>query len=117
MLRLSLGLFCLLGSLSPAWATLDARRESSAARHAPVPVPDTLVRGSSGAATDKAPDLQLPKPATADSEDFEINDATEVLLDGKPCKYEAIPSSAVITNIDVASDRKTVLKIHFRSGK
>jgi hypothetical protein len=43
-----------------------------------------------------------------------VTDRTEILLDGKPCKYEAIPATASIVRMEVAADKKTVLKIHFR---
>jgi hypothetical protein len=42
---------------------------------------------------------------------------TEVLLDGRPCKYEQIPEDAAIIFAEVDQDRKTLLKIHFRSAK
>jgi hypothetical protein len=42
---------------------------------------------------------------------------TEILLDGQSCKYAEIPSQAGIVRMEVAADKKTVLKIHFRSRK
>jgi len=49
--------------------------------------------------------------------EFLMTDGTEVLLNGKPCKYEKVPAHASIVRMEVAEDKKTVLKIHFRTGK
>jgi hypothetical protein len=46
-----------------------------------------------------------------------ITEETEVLLDGRPCRYQQVPSNATITFVEVGSDRQTVLRIHFRSPK
>jgi hypothetical protein len=51
------------------------------------------------------------------SPEFLLTDRTEVRLNGKPCKYEAIPHHATIVLMEVAMDNKTILKIHFRTGK
>lgn len=51
------------------------------------------------------------------SSDFQMLDNTDILLDGKPCKYVQVPASATIHTLEVAADRKTILKIHFRSQK
>jgi hypothetical protein len=40
-----------------------------------------------------------------------------VVLDGRSCRYEEVPANAVVTFAEVASDRTTVLAIHFRSQK
>ena len=47
--------------------------------------------------------------------EFVVTHRTEVLLNGKPFKYEEIPSHASIVWMEVAEDKKTVLKIHFRT--
>jgi hypothetical protein len=49
--------------------------------------------------------------------EYAVTERTEILLDGKPCRYEDVPEQARITKMEVAPDRKTVLRIHFRSGK
>jgi hypothetical protein len=49
--------------------------------------------------------------------EFVVTERTEILLNGKPCRYEEIPGHASIVRMEVAADRKTVLKIHFRIGK
>jgi hypothetical protein len=48
---------------------------------------------------------------------YVLNERTEVLLDGKPCKYENVPANASILRMETAADQKTVLKIYFRSRK
>jgi hypothetical protein len=48
---------------------------------------------------------------------FALTDQTEVLLNGRPCRYEAIPAQARITLLELAGDKKTVLRIHFRTEK
>jgi hypothetical protein len=49
--------------------------------------------------------------------EFVLTDQTEVLLNGKPCRYEKVPGDASIVQMELAADNKTVLKIHFRSRK
>jgi hypothetical protein len=49
--------------------------------------------------------------------EFVVTDRTEVLLNGEPCRYEEIPGHASIVRMDVAADRKTVLRVHFRVQK
>jgi hypothetical protein len=46
-----------------------------------------------------------------------ITAETDIRLDGRTCRYEEIPAAAVITAADVAGDRRTLLRIHFRSPK
>jgi hypothetical protein len=49
--------------------------------------------------------------------EFQLTPQTEVLLDGKPCPFSAVPADARIVSLEVAADKKTVLKVHFRSGR
>lgn len=49
--------------------------------------------------------------------DLEVNEQTEVLLDGKRCWLQDVPASAEIVELDVAEDGRTVRRIHFRSRK
>jgi hypothetical protein len=71
----------------------------------------------------RAVDPPLPARTLGQSErrnslsDFVVTDQTEVLLDGKPCRYEAVAGDVVIVRITVAADKKTVLSIHFRTRK
>ena len=60
--------------------------------------------------------LQHPVAAQTESE-FVVTERTEILLNGKPCKYEEVPGHASIVKMEVAADKKTVRKIHFRIRK
>ena len=52
----------------------------------------------------------------ADAE-FALTPQTEVLLDGRPCAYKSVPRGAAVTRIEVAEDRRTILRIEFKSPK
>jgi hypothetical protein len=63
-----------------------------------------------------------PAPKAEPAEEQEggglvISDDTEVKLDGKGCKYEEIPESAEVILLEVGKDKKSVLKLHFRTKK
>ena len=49
--------------------------------------------------------------------EYLVTERTEILLNGKACKYAEVPAHASITRMEVAADKKTVLKIHFRTRK
>jgi len=49
--------------------------------------------------------------------EYLVTERTEILLNGKACKYADVPAHASITRMEVAADKKTVLKIHFRTRK
>jgi hypothetical protein len=63
----------------------------------------------------------LPRLATARQpaagSEYAVTEQTEVLLNCKPCRYEAIPGNATIERMEVAPDGKTVLRVYFRTGK
>jgi hypothetical protein len=46
---------------------------------------------------------------------FIVNDKTEVRLDGQVRKFEDVPATASVINLEVAPDKKTILKIYFES--
>jgi hypothetical protein len=46
-----------------------------------------------------------------------ITEKTEVKVDGKSCQYEQVPDGADIVLLEVAADKKMILRIHFRSKK
>jgi hypothetical protein len=60
-----------------------------------------------------------PKAEAAPDQDggLVISDDTEVKLDGKVCKYEDIPESAEVVLLELGKDKKSVLKLHFRTKK
>jgi hypothetical protein len=49
--------------------------------------------------------------------EFAVTTQTEVYLDGQPCSYRDVPARAGILRMEVAPDRKTVLKVFFRSPR
>jgi hypothetical protein len=53
----------------------------------------------------------------AASDELVITEATEVRVDGRACKYEDVPKGAEIVLLQVASNKKAILKIHFRTKK
>ncbi len=55
-----------------------------------------------------------PKQESADKQ-FVITDATEILLDGVPCHLADVPATAVVVELAVAPDGRTLLRIGFRS--
>src|SRR5437016_7075696 len=57
------------------------------------------------------------KAPREEKQSFIITDDTEVRVDGRPCKYENLPQGAEVILVDVAKDKKTIRKIHFRSKK
>ena len=57
-----------------------------------------------------------PEPKQA-KQDFVITDQTEVKLDGHVCKFQDVPGTATVVSLDVAPDKKTILKIQFASKK
>ena len=58
-----------------------------------------------------------PAPAADSAPDLELNADTQVYLDGKRCEYKDVPATATVSRVDVAKDRKTVLRIEFTSKK
>jgi hypothetical protein len=55
--------------------------------------------------------------ATEQGVDFVMTADSEVWLDGRPCEYKKVPATAEIVRVEVAPDRKTILRIEFRSAK
>ncbi len=53
----------------------------------------------------------------AATSEYVITEKTEILLDGKPARYEAVPGTATVERMEVAPDGKTVLRVYFRAGK
>jgi hypothetical protein len=91
--------------VSVSGATLTPRKESQ-----------TLRAESSRAARPSAKALEVAAGRGGRSE-YVLTDRTEVLLNGKACKYADVPSNARIIRMELAADQQTVLCIHFRTGK
>ena len=113
MTRLTMGFAAFLFCLSPAMANVSPRNDR------PSVGKDSLPR----TAKDAPPDNDKPvasAPAAEEKQEqqhFVVNDKTEVQLDGQACKFEDVPSTASIVNLEVAADKKTILKIFFQSKK
>jgi hypothetical protein len=99
MLRLTMALVLTLSFLPPALASLTPRAERSQLGRQP----------PSGLLKEKAP------PEKDDG--LVITEKTEVKVDGKSCQYEQVPDGADIVLLEVAADKKMILRIHFRSKK
>jgi hypothetical protein len=104
MIRLALALAVWIGFVTAAPATVTARKDGPLfGKEAP------HLQG----ATVPASALRVIE-ARAEASDYVVTEETEVLLDGKPCRYKDVPDNATISRMELAADNKTVLKIHFR---
>jgi hypothetical protein len=107
MIRLALALAVWVGFVTAAPAVLAPRK-------------DGLLFGKEAPHSQaaKAPKSALAVVATrAQSSDYVVTEETEVLLNGKPCRYNEVPNSATILRMELGPDNRTVLKLHFRAGK
>jgi hypothetical protein len=107
MFRLTLALAVWIGLVSAAPAGLASRQDGP---RSPNIAPRLLASRPWAQARQQAP---APGAAT----EYTVTEKTEVLLDGKACRYEAVPANAVIERMEVAPDGKTVLRVYFRTGK
>jgi hypothetical protein len=107
MNRLILVLAAWISLVSVASASLTPRKERSPLSEdvRPVLSARTLLAA-----------LEQPVARETESE-FVVTEQTEILLNGEPCKYADVPSHASIIKMEVAADKKTVRKIHFRTRK
>jgi hypothetical protein len=54
-----------------------------------------------------------PEPV---NEEFRLTMTTEVLLNGRPCRYKDVPDGATIILLETATNEsKEILKIHFQT--
>ena len=107
MIRLTLTLAAWVGLVPVALASLTPRQQSSASDRAVFP---TLAAKSRR-------EILTPIPVQEQRDDYTLTERTEVLLDGRPCRFEDVPARATIIGMEVGPDRKTVLKVRFRSRK
>jgi len=107
MIRLTLALVTWISLISVASASLTPRKESAA-----------LGNQMARAWSSKPLAEVLEQTATRGTRpEYVLTNETEVWLNGKPCRYEAVPADASIVRMEVAADKKTVLKIYFRTRK
>jgi hypothetical protein len=105
--RLTIALVSWISLVSVVSASLTPRKES--------PMGDKgVVQARASKLLARAPE-QTAGGGT--KSEFVLTDRTEVLLNGKPCKYAEVPAHASIEHMEVAADKKTVLKIHFHTRK
>jgi hypothetical protein len=106
MIRIVVTVVAFLSLMPAASATLATRREP------------TIARKDSVAAYQKAlPRSEHWVSGRKQEGEFVITDETAVFLDGRACRYKDVPDKAHIASLEVAPDRKTVLKVHFRTAK
>jgi hypothetical protein len=107
MTRLTLALAAWISLVSVASATVAPRKE-----------PSPFGNGIRQIYTPRLATDSLEQAAgRVAGAEFVVTNQTEVLLNGKPCRYEEVPGHASILRMEVAADKKTVLKVHFRTGK
>jgi hypothetical protein len=106
MTRLTLALAVWIGFVSVGWASLAPRKESEWTREV------SLLRNARHTAK-----VLDPTAAREARPQFNVTKQTEVLLNGKPCRYQDVPSHATIIQMEVAADKKTVLRVYFRTQK
>lgn len=107
-LTVGLGVWLIMASLSMAGAVSPVKSAPTLGDRLPS---DSLVRLVQG----PADSTTRAQPAKKDS--FVITDQTEIQVDGKPCRYGEVPTGAAIVLLEVAADGRTVMKVHFRTGK
>ncbi len=107
MARLSLALLaclCLVSSASAALSSLHKKND-------PTPFGHRLALELKQSAPAVAPSTATSEP------ELVINDRTEVQVDGRACRYQDVPANAAIVFMEVAVDKKTVLKVYFKASK
>ena len=111
MTRLTLAITTLLCLLPSAPAAFAPRNDPPAIGK------DALPTTAKDAPTDVAVKDAPAAPPKEEKQQFVITDETDVKLDGHACKFQDVPGTASIVVLDVAADKKTILKIHFKSKK
>jgi len=103
MTRLTLALAACISLASTASASLTPPRQ----------------RSLFGPEVSRAQALKLSGEAVGSrtASEFKVTERTEVLLDGKACRYADVPEQATILRMEVTPDGKIVLRLYFRSGK
>ena len=83
--------------LSPVHASLGRKKRPAVDKHIPIKSVASL-------------------PTAPSNDEFRITPATEVLLDGRPCRYEQVPDNATILLLEtVSNESKEIARIHFRT--
>jgi hypothetical protein len=106
MARLLIALLVVFGVLSAATASM-------------VPPKGGSVLDTGLLARTKALPPSVVRQATGrgEREEFLLTEDSEVLLDGRACKYKEVPANVSIIRLEVGPDNRTILKVHFRTRK
>lgn len=109
MLRLVLTLCVALASLAPAHAS----RSESTWQRGFEPTQGILARLAEGLPLDgwKTTMQRSSRPQLV------LTEGTEILLNGRACQYRDVPVNAVIVQVEVAADGRTVRRISFRTAR
>jgi hypothetical protein len=107
MMRPLWALVVLLCVLSPAPASLAGRKEP--------PVFDRTPPAAEARSLPATVAREVLAPRARPQ--YQLTEETEVVLDGRPCKYRDVPGNVSIIRMEVGPDEKTILKIHFRTRK
>jgi hypothetical protein len=107
MIRLTLALAALITGASVAPASLAPRKVDPRPAH-------VIPTARSPRLLQRAP-TDATRPGAAP--ELHVTEQTEILLDGKACRYDEVPARATILRLELATDRKTVLRIYFRTDK
>jgi len=100
MIRWMTVLFVSLFYFSPLHASLDRKER---------PAGNNLISAKSSSCL---------STAAAKDDAFRITEKTEVLLDGRPCRYDQVPDGALILLLEIVSNEsKEIARIHFRSPR
>ena len=82
------------------------------------PKSDSLILGKSlSLVASKTREARAESLGLKGPEEFVITNHTEVTLDGSGCSYKDVPGNASIKHLEIAADRKTILKIDFRTQR
>jgi hypothetical protein len=107
MTRLTLTLAAWISLVSGVSASLTPRKDSPPFGNEPL----------AAQASKLLPPAPIRTAERGISTEYLLTEQTEVLLNGKPCKYEKVPAHASIVHMEVAADNKTLLTVHFRTRK
>jgi hypothetical protein len=113
MARMALALLVLPFTFSFAAATLSPRRR-------PQPFEKLTLPAAGKTPTRAAQLTEDPARAARDqepSQELQLTAEAEVRLDGRACKYDDVPRGAEVIYLELGPDRKSILKIHFRSKR
>lgn len=99
MIRSALVALAVLLYLPPIHASLERKKPSSVDKLLPRKAVSSL-------------------PAASASDEYRITSSTEVLLDGRPCRFDQVPNTAIILLLETTTNEsKEIARIHFRTSR